>query len=293
MRKGRTGALVVSILLLSSLLAGQDRSKKAYELIYEDIQALKKQVFALEEKIGQAAAGIEALRTELGDLRSEFKSLQAGQSVLQENVKNVPSQYQYLLDRIEQINLLLDKISLDLLTIKGSPSQATGPAQGAKPGGAPPVTEKKPAEAKKEPPAPESKAAPTRPQPTNLSPQEVYNTAYSDYLKGNFELAVDGFKMYRESFPDSPLADNALYWIGECDYSQRKFNEAIDVFNDLILNYPRSDKTPAAYLKKGLALAELKKKDEALVVFRLLISKYPLEEESKIAQEKIKELAGK
>ena len=35
------------------LLFGQDRSKKAYELIYEDIQVLKKQLSYLEEKIDQ------------------------------------------------------------------------------------------------------------------------------------------------------------------------------------------------------------------------------------------------
>jgi tol-pal system protein YbgF len=155
------------------------------------------------------------------------------------------------------------------------------------PGSPPPATDKKTPEAKREAPA-----APA-PQPTNLSPQEVYNTSYADYLKGSFELAIDGFKLYRETFPDSPLADNALYWIGECQYSLRKFTEAIDEFNNLILNYPQSDKVAASYLKKGLALAELKQKDEALVVFRLLVSKFPLEEEAKIAQEKIKELAGK
>jgi tol-pal system protein YbgF len=114
--------------------------------------------------------------------------------------------------------------------------------------------------------------------------------AYSDYRKGNFELAIDGFKMYREQFPESPLADNSLYWIGECYFSQRKFAEAIEQFNELILNYPRGDKVPAAYLKKGISLTELGKKQEALSVFKLLISKYPLEEETKIAQEKIKEL---
>jgi TolA-binding protein len=89
------------------------------------------------------------------------------------------------------------------------------------------------------------------------------------------------------------LADNALYWIGECSFSQRKFSEAIDEFNDLILDYPQGDKIAAAYLKKGLSLAELRRKDEALVVFKLLISKYPLEEEARIAQEKIKELSVK
>jgi TolA-binding protein len=43
-------------------------------------------------------------------------------------------------------------------------------------------------------------------------------------------------------------------------------------------------------LKKGISLTELGKKEEALSVFKLLISKYPLEEETKIAQQKIREL---
>jgi len=286
MTKRRTGALVVSLILLAGLLAAQDRSKKAYELIYEDIQALKKQVSALEEKIGQAADGVEALRTELADLRAMVKTLQGNQASLSESVRNVPSQYNYLLDRIGQINLALDKIAQDILMIKGGQPQAPAAGPDAKPGPTP-ATDKKAPAAKKE-----AAAAPP-PKPTNLSPQEVYNTSYADYLKGNFELAIDGFKMYRESFPDSPLADNALYWIAECHYSLRKFPGAIDEFNDLILNYPQSDKIAASYLKKGLALAEIKKKDEALSVFRLLVSKFPLEEEAKIAQEKIKELAGK
>jgi tol-pal system protein YbgF len=114
--------------------------------------------------------------------------------------------------------------------------------------------------------------------------------AYSDYRNGNFELAIDGFKMYIEQFPESPLVDDSLYWIGECYFSQKKHEEAIDQFNELILNYPRGDKIPAAYLKKGLSLAELGKKEEALSVFKLLVSKFPLEEETKIAQQKIKEL---
>jgi len=120
--------------------------------------------------------------------------------------------------------------------------------------------------------------------------KEVYNMAYSDYRKGNFELAIDGFKMYRVQFPESPLADNSLYWIGECYFSQKKYAEAIEQFNELLLNYPRGDKIPAAYLKKGISLMELRKKEESLIVFKLLISKYPLEEETKIAQQKIREL---
>jgi tol-pal system protein YbgF len=280
---------ILALALCSLLSFGQDRSKKAYELIYDDVQVLKKQLFALEERLARSAEDIVALKAQIRDLQSLVKLLQAEQSNVGDNLKSIPSQYQFLLDKVDQVNLLLAKISEDLLTMKGAPP--AGPGQEAQERPATDV-EKRPLE--KEPPAAtDHQNPPPSPPPTGLSPQEVYNTAYADYLKGNFDLATDGFKIYRESFPDSPLADNALYWIGECSFSQRKYIEAIDAFNELILNYPQGDKIAAAYLKKGLALAELGRQDEALVVFKLLTSKYPLEEEARIAQEKIKDLSAK
>lgn len=282
---------VLALALCTILSFGQDRSKKAYELIYEDVQVLKKQLFDLEERIARGAEDIVALKAQIRDLQSLVKLLQAQQNSVEDNLKSIPSQYQFLLDKVDQVNLLLAKISEDLLTMKGTPPAGPGPGQ-ENPEGTTPPLEKKPPE-EEQPAATEAPPSAPPPPPTGLSPQEVYNTAYADYLKGNFDLATDGFKIYRESFPDSPLADNALYWIGECSFSQRKYSEAIDAFNELILNYPQGDKIAAAYLKKGLALAELGRTDEALVVFKLLVSKYPLEEESRIAQEKIKDLSAK
>ena len=116
--------------------------------------------------------------------------------------------------------------------------------------------------------------------------------AYADYLRGNYNLAVDSFKIYREQFPGSPLADNALYWIGECYFSQKKFEDAIEQFNLLLFDYPLGDKVPAAYLKKGLSFLEMGKREEALSVFKLLITKYPSEDETRIAQQKVKEILG-
>ena len=99
--------------------------------------------------------------------------------------------------------------------------------------------------------------------------------------------------MYKDQFSASPLADNALYWIGECAYSQRKFEDAVNVFNELILAYPQGDKVAAAYLKKGMSFAEMGRNEEALAAYRLLVTKFPVEEETRIAQQKIKELAEK
>jgi tol-pal system protein YbgF len=277
------------LFLLPLIAAGQDKSKKAYELIYEDIQVLKKQFMALEERLDKDAADIQSLREQVRQLQNQIKTIQQVQIDLREGIKSIPPQYQVLLDKVDQMNLILVRISEDLLVLKGpqaqpsTPTDATGEVQ-------PTPAEKKPPEQKKELPAGTEQAAAPLP---SLSPQDVYNTAYADYLQGSFDLAIDGFKIYRDNFPESPLSDNALFWIGECYFSQKKFEAAIEQFNDLILNYPQSDKIAAAYLKKGLALADLGRKEEALMVLKLLLGKYPLEEEARIAQAKIKDLVPK
>ncbi len=282
MKRKLVGTVV--LILLPALLAAQDRSKKAYELIYEDIQVLKKQVLAMEEKLGQNVEAIELMKVQIRELQTMVRQLQADQANVQSGLRNIPTQYQFVLEKLDQVYALLSKMSENLLMGRGQPVQPTEPGQESK--------ETPPPEQKTEAPA-ETKAEPPTAPAVSLSPQDVYNSAYADYLKGSFDLAVDGFKIYRENFPDSPLSDNALYWIGECYFSQKKYDQAVTEFNDLILNFPQSDKIAAAFLKKGLALAELGRKEEAIVTLKLLMSKYPLEEESRIAQEKVKELSAK
>ena len=278
---------ITLILLLPLLAAGSDKKEKTYELIYKDVQLLRQQVELLKKKIEKNTEDIDSIKAQLKELLTIAKLLQSEQADFKQEQQRIPAQSQILLDKIEALSLQLVKVSEGIIAIKrASLFPSEGPEK--KPGSQQAETpEKKPPEEKKEEQLEEE--TPTPPS-AMLSPAEVFNMAYSDYRNGNFELAIDGFKMYREQFPESPLVDDSVYWIGECYFSQKKYEEAIQEFNELILNHPRGDKIPAAYLKKGLSLAELGKKEEALSVFKLLVSKFPLEEETKIAQQKIKEL---
>lgn len=277
------------ILLLPLLSAGSDKKEKTYELIYKDVQLLRQQVELLKKKIDKNTEDIDSIKVQLKELLTIAKLLQSEQANFKQEQQKIPAQSQILLDKIEALSLQLVKVSEEIITIKRAsllPSEE--PEKKPESQQAETITpEKKPEEEKKEEQLEEE--TPTPPS-AMLSPAEVFNMAYSDYRNGNFELAIDGFKMYREQFPESPLVDDSIYWIGECYFSQKKYEEAIEQFNELILNHPRGDKIPAAYLKKGISLAELGKKEEALSVFKLLVSKFPLEEETKIAQQKIKEL---
>jgi tol-pal system protein YbgF len=285
------GVLLVVVPVL--LAAGQDKSKKAYELMYDDIQQLKLQVQRLEKKADAAADDLKSVREFLRDLTAQFKSFQAGQARSDENLKSLPMQLQVFLEKFGQLESQILKISEDLIDLKSRPAVEV-PASAAKPGDKAPVDKtpagQKPAPSKKEPAPKEKTAAGGAPIQTNLSPQDVYKTAYADYQKGTYALAIDGFQTLVEQFPTNPLADDALYMIGECYYSQKKFAPAIEQFDELIVNYPASNKMASAYLKKGYCLAELKRKDEAIAVLRFLVNRYSLDEEAKSAQAKIKEL---
>jgi tol-pal system protein YbgF len=286
-RRARLGAFLLAVLTLAA--AGQDKSKKAYELVYDDVQVLKQQVDDLRARLDRNAAEIRALQDQVKALADLFRESLTGQAETQEGLRAVPAQYRDLLRKLDLLTLSVQQLSADLAS--RTAIQAAPPAgallEEPQPGAQTPV--KTPAETKPQPRA----AAPAPPPAPTMSPQEAYSVAYNDYLKGNYDLAVESFRLYRQQFPESPLADNALYWIGECRYSQRKFEEAIDAFDELIQAYPQGDKAAAAHLKKGLSFVELGRKAEALAALKILVAKYPLEEEARIAQDKIRELNEK
>ena len=286
MRRARLGAFLLVVLTLAG--SGQDKSKKAYELVYDDVQVLKQQVDDLRSRLDRNAAEIRALQDQVKALADLVRQAFSGQSEIQESLRAVPAQYQDIVRKLDHLTIEVQRVSSEVARTLPPATVAAAAGEAGKPAAQPPA--KAPATETKAPP--KTAPSPVVPVPT-MSPQEAYSVAYNDYLKGNYELAIESFKLYRQQFPDSPLADNALYWIGECRYSQRKFEEAIDAFDELIVAYPQGDKGAAAHLKKGLSFIELGRKPEALAALKILVAKYPLEEESRIAQDKIRELTEK
>ena len=136
-------------------------------------------------------------------------------------------------------------------------------------------------------PAPGSGTAAQDAGGTLPDPEALYNTAYADFSKGNYELAISGFREYQELFPDSALADNALYWIAECDYSQGNYRGAVDALDTLLQRYPDSDKSPAANLKKAMAFQEQNQIGQAIIQFRYVVSAFPDTDESRLARDKL------
>ncbi|HEY5611119.1 MAG TPA: tol-pal system protein YbgF [Thermoanaerobaculia bacterium] len=121
-------------------------------------------------------------------------------------------------------------------------------------------------------------------------PLEVYQSAYRDYQRGNYDLALQGFRDYLKKNPNTDLSDNAAYWIGESLFSQRKHREAIAQFDQVITSFPKSDKVPAALLKKGYAYVEVGEKAQGVIQLQYVIHEHPSSQEASLARQKLKSL---
>jgi tol-pal system protein YbgF len=119
------------------------------------------------------------------------------------------------------------------------------------------------------------------------NPDQLFAAAYSDYSRGNYDLAIGEFQSYVATYPSSEMADNAQYWIGECYYGKKKFNEAIAEFDKVSLLFQKGDKVPAARFKKGMALMELGQTDAAKAEFLALTKLYPRSNEAVLAKQQL------
>jgi tol-pal system protein YbgF len=125
---------------------------------------------------------------------------------------------------------------------------------------------------------------------TPVDPDELYNTAYLDYTRGNYDIAIDGFKRYLQFFPNTELSDNAQYWIGECYYSNKLYPDAVLEFGKVVQNYPQGNKVVSAIYKTGLAYESMNEIKKAKDYYKKVFDNYPNTPEAKLAKERYSSL---
>jgi tol-pal system protein YbgF len=101
-----------------------------------------------------------------------------------------------------------------------------------------------------------------------------YQAAFDLLKDGKYPEAISGFTQYLASFPNSALADNAQYWLGEAYYVTRQFPEALRNFQAVVDKHPDSRKIPDALLKIGYCNYELKNFPAARSALGQVVSRF-------------------
>ena len=186
------------------------------------------------------------------------RSIQGSVAAQGAKVDSVADNVQGLQDSLEDVKARLSKLSDQVAQVRESVEtpQTPPPLSGA---GAPPQ-----------------------------SPEELYQNALRDLQSGKLELALQQFQDYLRYYPETDLAGNAQFYVGEVLYRQGKLREAIEAYDLMLERYPDGNKTAGAHLKKGFALLELKQRTAGVRELRELIRRFPRSQEAKLARQRLR-----
>ena len=121
-------------------------------------------------------------------------------------------------------------------------------------------------------------------------PDVLYNNALRDYTGGKNDLASQEFSDYLKFYPNTDLAGNSYFYLGEIQYRAANYQQAVQSYDQVLQNFPSGNKAASAQLKKGLALIELGKQDDGVAELRHVVQRYPHSPEALQAREKMRKL---
>lgn len=251
------GALFALLLPLSACTSSGE-----FEALHKQLEDIQLQVLELRKE-GSTKDEVKSLGTSIAE---SFQSLNNSQGEVRAELAKLTEKFLDLEAKLDDTNFRLAQLS----QLIAATNQELLAARNA---------------------AEEARRRPTPPPPTQTSdPKSLYETAYDDYLQGNFDLAILGFRQYLETYRDTDLADNATYWIGEYFYRQSKFKKAIDQFEAVLSQFKDSDRTPSALLKKGYAHLELSQRAQGIVQLQRVTCEYAGTDEAHLASQRLAEM---
>jgi tol-pal system protein YbgF len=119
-----------------------------------------------------------------------------------------------------------------------------------------------------------------------------YLTAFDLLKAGNYDRAIVAFESFLGTYPNSQLADNGQYWLGEAFYVNKSFPEALAAFKRVVDNFPASRKLPDALLKIGYCDYELKDYPAARNALSQVTAKFPDVPAAKLAQQRLDKMTA-
>jgi tol-pal system protein YbgF len=114
-----------------------------------------------------------------------------------------------------------------------------------------------------------------------------YQAAFNLLKDGQYDRAIAAFQKFLAAYPDSPLADNAQYWLGEAFYVNKTYPDAMAAFQRVIDKYPQSRKLPDALLKIGFCRYEMKQFEPARQILGQVVARYADTPAGRLAQQRL------
>lgn len=277
----------------------------------QDVLQLRSDLTVVQSSVRQLKSQVELLGSQVeARLREQAAESERTSSGLTQRLDGLAATLSTATGRLDELSTRLEALQRQLRAARQAPRPAPPAAAAPSPPAGPP-----PAAAAPRAPTPSGPATPGTPAPPATAaappgarpatgrpqPQDLYQAAYIDFSKGNYTLAVAGFREFLRRYPDHPLASNAQYWIGEAhvgmargytdsgqeERAREELERAVREFRKVVADYPRGEKAPTALYKEALVLIDLKQPALAEARLQYLIENFPQAEETRLARDRL------
>jgi tol-pal system protein YbgF len=228
------------------------------------IEVLRQQLDASQRATDERLAKAEASAADRGAVLELSSQLEA----LRGELSRMRGQMELLVNQAEMADKRQKDLYLDIDTRLRKLEQASEQAAA------------KPAE---KGPATEADASPAE--------QKAYQAALDQFKLGNYPLAVSAMQGFLVTYPGSPLASNAQYWVGMAYSGQRDYKNAIAAQRKLLAAWPDSAKAPDALLSIASAQETMGDRRAAQKTLEELIAKFPASSSAASAKQRLAAMA--
>ena len=251
---------------------------REHQQMMADLRMLQEQTQQLQALMNSLGEALKAVNGRLDDQTALERKAFADGKV---QMDAISGDIRIVREKVDETNVRLGTITQELESLRQAIPE---------PGAAPPVPPATDTTAGTAPTTPPPAVAATPPVASRVNPQQLWQSSYADYTSGNYSLAVEGFRMFLNSFPKSPQAPDAQLLIGESLFLDKKNAEAVAAYDLVIANYPKSPPVPQAYYKRGLALAGLGQTDRARESLETVVKEFPDSQQAVLAKQRLETL---
>jgi tol-pal system protein YbgF len=278
--KHRSFVLAVTLALGWALAAPAAAANKEQLQMMADIRMLQEQAQQLQLLLGSLTEALKTVNARIDQQTETNRRAFAEQKLGAENLSN---DLRIVREKMDDNNVRIGSLTQEVDAMRQSVQQLSVP---------PPAMAAANDPGSPAPAADPSSAAPipAGPNAAGASPQKLYDSAWTDYTTGQYDLAVLGFESYIKSFPRSDLADDAQVYIGNSYLQAGKNEKAVEAYDLAIRTYPSGNLVPDAYYKKGTALLDLKQVDRAIEAFQFVAKTFPDSNAAILAKQQLSRL---
>ena len=272
MKSNRVSGFVALMMVLWLAVGPAWGASKEMVQLQTQVQQLQEQMTAMQrsfdERMGVMKNLVEQDTDAVNKVATALNGLQATLAKQQgdagSKVDQVSGQVQALNDTMDEIKVRLAKVTKQLEDMQAAQQslgaqQATQQAQQQAMAAAPP-------------------------------PDVLYNNAVRDYNGGKNDLALQECSDYIKFYPNTDLAGNCYFYLGEIQFKQANYQQAAQSYDQVLQNFPSGNKAASAQLKKGFALIELGKQDDGVSELKHVIQRYPHAPEALQARDRLRKL---